>query len=315
MAATQAVLTHNDLTPQILSHLCDKALARACQVCQLWRQTGTTSVMWRPRCIKTYPELKGLLVPDADCHALYVRHALSRLTPLASPPVAALERDGLSFVARIERRGKLNGKAVYRTVCAATLPGNLPTHERDTSFSWPNLPLKERELSQASGFDEVMESAEPSLEEIVGTLQEHGKLVVSLGVHRASDGKVCSLMVRSPVNDIDENDSLPGAPDYFALYFAPSTNTDLDLAVVVRLKAHWGSVQYMYDTDDTDPVRAGNTPLVWSLGVAFARLSKMEDSDMSDDDSFSMQYSDEQAGAQAQTPHRALTEIARLNWT
>ena len=85
--------------------------------------------------------------------------------------------------------------------------------------------------------------------------------------------------------------------------------------MVVRLKAHWGSVQYMYDTDDTDPVRAGNTPLVWSLGVAFARLSKMEDSDMSDDDSFSMQYSDEQAGAQAQTPHRALTEIARLNWT
>lgn len=310
MAAGHAVLSSHDLTPQVLSHLGDAALARACQVCQIWRQTGTTSALWRPRCSKTFPELKGLLGPDADCHSLYVRHAISQLTPLASPPVSALERDGLSFVARIERRGKLNGKSVFRTVCAATLPANIPFCEKDMSFSWPIGPLKQRELSRAPGFDDAVESAEPALDEIIGALQEHGKLVVSLGAHRASDGKMCSLMVRSPMTEADENDSLPGAPDYFALYFAPCTNHDLDLAVVARLKAHWGSVQRQ--TDDANPVRPGNVPLVWSLGVAFACASDMDGSDDSDDDTFSL-YSDEQAGALP--AHRAVTEMARLDWT
>ena len=311
MAAAHAVLSHVDLTPQVLSHLGDTALARACQVCQLWRQTGTTSVLWRPRCIKIFPELKGLLLPDADCHALYVRHALSQLRPLEAPPVSALERAGLNFVARIERRGKLNGKSVFRTVSSATLPANLPFCEKDMSFSWRLGSLKQRELSRAPGFDDAMESAEPSLDEIVGALQEHGKLVVSLGVHRASDGKMCSLMVRSPMNDTDENDSLPGAPDYFSLYFAPSTNLDLDLAVVARLKAHWGSEKH--DADEADPVRSGDAPLVWSLGVAFARASDMEAD--SDDDSFSL-YSDEleQAGG-ALPAKRAVTELARLEWS
>lgn len=114
MAATAAairdVLSNPHLLASILEHCAARDLAHAAAVSRSWGQEGCANALWRPHCLKHFPQLAGLLVSAADCRRLFVGQSRSLHRPFRAPTVPALAPHGLRFLVHIERAPRRSQK-------------------------------------------------------------------------------------------------------------------------------------------------------------------------------------------------------------
>ena len=89
--ASDAVLHHPQLVAAILESLgCENALARACAVSLFWKQEASANSLWRPLCLRRFPQLAGLLAPTADFQKLFAGQARAQSRPFRTPAMPAL---------------------------------------------------------------------------------------------------------------------------------------------------------------------------------------------------------------------------------
>ena len=77
-AATAAadVLSNPHLLAAILEQLARASdLAHATAVSTAWCQEGCANVLWRAHCLRSFPQLAGLLVAGADFRRLFIGQA------------------------------------------------------------------------------------------------------------------------------------------------------------------------------------------------------------------------------------------------
>ena len=149
-AATAAadVLSNPHLLAAILEQLARASdLAHATAVSTAWCQEGCANALWRAHCLRSFPQLAGLLVAGADFRRLFIGQARSLHRPFRAPTPPELSPHGLRFLVHIERATRFNHRRGFRTVASATLPaaGSATLNEEHVSFAWP-LALKRSAL-------------------------------------------------------------------------------------------------------------------------------------------------------------------------
>ena len=337
--ASDAVLHHPQLVAAILESLgCENALARACAVSLFWKQEASANSLWRPLCLRRFPQLAGLLAPTADFQKLFAGQARAQSRPFRTPAMPALPPDGLSFCVHIERETRFNRRRSYKTVASATLRASANLREDDTSFSWP-IKLRKSALTPCQNLEHILEFCDSDA--LAAEIEEHCSWRASISVHRARDGKFCSLLVRcapprarasatcrtdcaaartgrQPLLDMAsgeddglEESLLPGGSDgswaYESVVFEPFECEDLNLRIVARLQPHWGVI----GGPPRDVEESDETPeLLWSLGLAFTR--KGDDLTYDDEEDEMVPNPALRKVLKAST---CLSELARLDWT
>lgn len=310
------VLHHPQLVAAILESLgCENALARACAVSLFWKQEASANSLWRPLCLRRFPQLAGLLAPTADFQKLFAGQARAQSRPFRTPAMPALPPDGLSFCVHIERETRFNRRRSYKTVASATLRASANLREDDTSFSWP-IKLRKSALTPCQNLEHILEFCDSDA--LAAEIEEHCSWRASISVHRTRDGKFCSLLVRQPLLDMAsgeddglEESLLPGGSDgswaYESVVFEPFECEDLNLRIVARLQPHWGVI----GGPPRDVEESDETPeLLWSLGLAFTR--KGDDLTYDDEEDEMVPNPALRKVLKAST---CLSELARLDWT
>ena len=106
-AATAAadVLSNPHLLAAILEQLARASdLAHATAVSTAWCQEGCANALWRAHCLRSFPQLAGLLVAGADFRRLFIGQARSLHRPFRAPTPPELSPHGLRFLVHIEVR-------------------------------------------------------------------------------------------------------------------------------------------------------------------------------------------------------------------
>ena len=107
-AATAAadVLSNPHLLAAILEQFARASdLAHATAVSTAWCQEACANALWRAHCLRSFPQLAGLLVAGADFRRLFIGQARSLHRPFRAPTPPELSPHGLRFLVHIEVRG------------------------------------------------------------------------------------------------------------------------------------------------------------------------------------------------------------------
>jgi hypothetical protein len=182
------VLASTDLLPTIFSSLGDKELASAHEVCSAWQHIGRSTALWAPRVARRWPAMAGILKSSSDCYGLYRSHLRARAHALA--PIEMRAED-TTFLAEVWRKTHKGQRLVFSEALA------MAGATRREPLSWRGLRFQRSALNCVGGIPEALEEQSP--EQLCETILSKCEWEISLSAVRASDNKVCALLVRSPL--------------------------------------------------------------------------------------------------------------------